>query len=281
MGFVEIDEKKFRDAEETFRKLFQSGRDDIAAATGLSEVLVQQGRRLAALDFLKTEVARHPGSVKLRQLLAGLAIQTGDDRLATEQIAVLLSNGIKTEQIYRSLAEVQFRKGELDSSVASLRLASTLAPDRPDSLVLLASVAERAGKSDEARAMYRRALQMDPQNVIAMNNLAYNLAENRGNLDEALQLAMRATQLSRNPEFVDTMGWVYLRKNMPANAVQIFRGIVEKYPENAGFRIHLGMALLARGDRNAAKEQFTTALATKPSPDEVARIRALITQAGT
>ena len=51
------------------------------------------------------------------------------------------------------------------------------------------------GKRDEARKFFQQAVAADASAAsIAANNLAWDYAENGGNLDEALQLAQRAKQ---------------------------------------------------------------------------------------
>ena len=50
----------------------------------------------------------------------------------------------------------------------------------------LALVLDGSGKKEEAERAYRATLQLDPDNAIAMNNLAFLLAERGGDLDQAL-----------------------------------------------------------------------------------------------
>ncbi len=53
------------------------------------------------------------------------------------------------------------------------------------------------------------------------------MAETGGNLDEALTLATRAKQkLPSLAEVSDTIGWIYLKKNLYNNAVEIFKDLV-------------------------------------------------------
>ena len=54
-------------------------------------------------------------------------------------------------------------------------------------VLLLGVVQNSRGKIDEANRRYRRALDLSPKNPLAANNLAANLAEHGGNLDEALK----------------------------------------------------------------------------------------------
>ena len=81
-----------------------------------------------------------------------------------------------------------------------------------------------------------------------MNNLAYLMAETGGNLDEALRLAQDASR--RQPSNVglsDTVGWIYLKKNLTDSAIQILSNVVQKDPRHPVYGYHLGSALYQKG----------------------------------
>ena len=114
-----------------------------------------------------------------------------------------------------------------------------------------------------------------------MNNLAFLLSDTGGDLDEALKLAQRAVQkVPGQPNFADTMGYVYLKKGMRDSAIQTFTALVQKYPGAPTFRYHLGMALLETGDKVRARKELETALANHPSQDEAVKIRELVGKIG-
>ena len=117
----------------------------------------------------------------------------------------------------------------------------------------------------------------DSKNGVAMNNLAFLLAQSGGSLDEALTLAQRARQLMPDlTEVSDTLGWIYLKKNLSDNAIAAFDEIVRKQPERSTYRYHLGMALAQKGDRVTAAAQLKEALKLNPSAEEAAKIRELL-----
>jgi len=118
----------------------------------------------------------------------------------------------------------------------------------------------------EAERSYRRALELSPNSPIAANNLAWLIAENQGNLDEALQLA--SASVNRNPEvagFYDTLGYVYLKKGLYLPAVEQLRKAVvmdEKSGNKAasGYRVRLAMALASAGDKAGARREAEASL---------------------
>jgi tetratricopeptide (TPR) repeat protein len=120
------------------------------------------------------------------------------------------------------------------------------------------------GNVAEAERNYRSALEYAPESPIAANNLAWLLADNGGNLDEALRLASSA--VARDPkvaDYYDTLGWVYLKKNLFPTAATQFRKAIEiaekagRQPD-PGYRVRLQMALASAGERAAAGREAGT-----------------------
>jgi predicted Zn-dependent protease len=113
---------------------------------------------------------------------------------------------------------------------------------------------------------------------VALNNLAYIIAESPGgDLDQALTFAQRANQrLPQAVEIADTLGWIYLKKNLADNALEIFRNNVTKSPNNSTYRYHLAMALYQKGDKTRAKQELQNALTHNPSKEEESNIKELL-----
>ncbi len=88
----------------------------------------------------------------------------------------------------------------------------------------LAEELARAGRHEEARALYREVAKAHPENAPALNNAAFFLADTGGDLDEALRLAKNAlAKVPGQPNFSDTIGYIYLKKGMLDSAIQSFQ----------------------------------------------------------
>ena len=83
-----------------------------------------------------------------------------------------------------------------------------------DLLAGLGMIYTRRRNFHAADSLYARALAVAPDHAVALNNLAYSLAERGQDLDRALELARRALDNApENPSFMDTLGWVYLQRD--------------------------------------------------------------------
>jgi tetratricopeptide (TPR) repeat protein len=156
-----------------------------------------------------------------------------------------------------------------------------MAPDNPFALQNLAVALDMSGDRSAAIELYEKSLRIYDRNPVVLNNLAYHMAESGGDLDRALTLAQRALQA--NPgfsEYLDTIGWIYLKKGLVDAALEEFRKLVQMEPAHPGYRHHLGAAHAEKGETAAAKKELQKALDLKPRPDEAAAIRRLLRQLG-
>ena len=120
---------------------------------------------------------------------------------------------------------------------------------------------EIRGKTTDAAARYKQALDLDPNAAVAANNLAWHYAEREGKLDLALELARRAKALLPDePRVSDTLGWVLYKRGLHAAAIDPLREAASKLPGDATVRYHLGMAYFRSGDQDKARVELAAAL---------------------
>jgi tetratricopeptide (TPR) repeat protein len=281
LALIAAAQKKFKEAEQIFNRLYQARSDDIRAVEGLVNTYFSESQFDKALQLLKEDLKKSPDSTAIRGLLANAAVSAGRYDLALEQYQKLQSQVPNSTDVRMRLADVYWRKGDPGKTISTLQQAVQADPKNPAALMFLASVLGESGRMAEARQACQQVLALKPDNPHAMNNLAFVLSETGGNLDEALRLVQTALQKSPDePQFFDTMGCIYLRKRMFGSAVQTFNALVRQRPNNATFRYHLGWALVEEGDKARAKRELENALARQPSRAEEAKIRELLGRIG-
>ena len=97
-------------------------------------------------------------------------------------------------------------------------------------------------------------------------NLAWNLAEKGGNIDEALTFARIAKeQMPKNTAVMDTLGWIYYQKGSYLNAVEELQDSVEGNSENPVIHYHLGLAYYKNNKADPAREYLARALELDPN----------------
>jgi Flp pilus assembly protein TadD len=189
----------------------------------------------------------------------------------------VLEKDPKSVDLHIQIGETYRFKGDVASAVSYFRKATQLSPNDPRAYLPLGVLLDTLGQRAEAKTIYQQILKLQPDQPIALNNLAFLMAESGEDLDQALSLAQRARQkLPQDPNVADTLGWIYIKKNLSDNAIEIFRELVGKLPHTSTYRFHLGMALYQKGDRFSARKELQTALQSKPAPEEAARIKELL-----
>ncbi len=282
MATLDLSQRRYKEAEQAFEALHRAAPPgDFRALMGLVETYAAQGRFDKSIGLLKQEVARNPDRTILRLALANDYVRSGQLDAGIAEYQSLIQQNPKAGDLYLRLGEVQRRKGDLQAAAANFRKCAELMPNEPNAHLALAMLQDQLKQTDAAKASYQRVLQIQPDHPIALNNLAYILAETGGDLDQALTLAQRAKQkLPQDSNVADTLGWIYIKKNLSDQAIEIFRELVRKQPANPTFHYHLGVALYQKGDRPAARQALEAALRNKPSPEEAAKIRELMSKLG-
>lgn len=123
----------------------------------------------------------------------------------------------------------------------------------------LGDVMDLLGKYEEAERCYHEALRLEPGNVMALNNLAWLLAQRADRGDEALRQINRAIgAVGPRGELLDTRAMVQLKRGRPAEALADLQDAVrESLTPTRCF--HLARAHLEAKDRPAAARELRRA----------------------
>jgi tetratricopeptide (TPR) repeat protein len=284
-GVTNLAQKRYPQAEEAFRKAYEMDRSNVGALTGLVEVYAAQNRMDEALKLLQTEAGKNPERPDIRVALGNFYVRNNQYDLALAEFQKVLDGAAKNSReagdVYMRIGETHRRKGDLNSSIAALRRAKELLPGNLAVMGTLALALDDSGQKKAAELVYRAIVEEDHDNGLALNNLAFLIAETGGDLDAALEYAQRARRrLPTLTEAADTTGWIYLKKNRTRDAIAIFRDLVKKQPANSTFHYHLALALEQDGDHAAAREELNAALKNNPSPADEQKIKELLQKIG-
>ncbi|NLL42741.1 MAG: tetratricopeptide repeat protein [Firmicutes bacterium] len=97
---------------------------------------------------------------------------------------------------------------------------------------------------------YQQVLMRQPDNHLALNNLAYHYFLREVQIDKALDMAERAVELERRDIYLDTLGYGYYLVGRYEEARELFLEALETAPDDAVEEItaHLDLVLEALGD---------------------------------
>jgi tetratricopeptide (TPR) repeat protein len=118
---------------------------------------------------------------------------------------------------------------------------------------------------DEADALYRRALEIDPWLAIAYTNLG-NICFRRGDEEQAVVLYRRALELDQaQPEAQYNLGYVMLEHGHAPEAIAFFRGAIQSDPRFADAYYNLAMAYEQVGEPTKARPCWRKYLELEPT----------------
>jgi tetratricopeptide (TPR) repeat protein len=164
-----------------------------------------------------------------------------------------------------------------------LRDAAAKSPDSAGLRLQLADLLDLTGRSDQAEPLYRQVLERDAVNHVALNNLAWLLAQRKDGAAEALTLIGKAMELyGPRPEFLDTRAVAYLTLGQTEQALADLEKAIADAPSATKY-FHLTRAHHMARNPRAARAALTRAnaaglTAERLHPAERATYRQLVAE---
>ncbi len=137
------------------------------------------------------------------------------------------------------------------------------------------SLRKAKGVMRQVYKYYDKALALNMDNPLVLNNYSYFMSEYGGDLDRALEMAKRANELvGGNPTYIDTYGWVLYRLGHYEEAkVQMRRAISLDRTNNYEIALHYGEILWVLGEATMAEFYWSKSLQWGASEVQVERSR--------
>ncbi len=289
----------------TLKALWELDPNNADVAVLLAETYNKAGEPKKAVNLLKKQLLSCSGTLDERKVNIAIAValsKNGDKREAQEAFDSLCSSVsddpapllaqielLKEDELWdqlRTKAVDWYQKHPEDihtpnkiandlatcQSVQAKKTAEGLLlkildrnPDSLPAMNTLAVLLQTTGRSAESATLYRKILTLQPDNVIAINNLGWILCEEQGQYQQALQLVRQGLQ--KTPDYVDlidTRGVIYYRLGEYDKAIRDFTQCLNLYPARAPSVVasyfHLGRALMSLGQKDEAIESLKKTL---------------------
>ncbi|HTZ85301.1 MAG TPA: tetratricopeptide repeat protein [Solirubrobacteraceae bacterium] len=250
----------------------------------------------AATDY-RAALATVPKNAALHYALGNALLASGQSEEAIVELKTAVDLEPKNVLGWSALGAAHLHAGQLDAALASFDAALKVKPDFLGAEIGRGDVLAMRGKIGEARAAYEAGAKMAPLSDIAwlrlgvleehqhhladaeqdyraarrarpgdpdtINNLAYVLAAEGHDLDEALALAKQATRIApKNPNYDDTLAEIYRARHDYPDAVNTLKPIAQGRPI---LLYHLGLAYRDSGNKAKAGQAFDAALKLLPN----------------
>jgi tetratricopeptide (TPR) repeat protein len=180
-------------------------------------------------------------------VLSALLEGSGKKDEALSEIKKAIEREPDKSMLYHALAQFYARHNMIKDALDEYEKILNKSPEDLRAATMLALLNQSSGDIDAAKKVYKYILDKDPKNGLAANNLAWILAEGdkKKDLDEALKLAQTAKDAyPDDPRIADTLGYIYLKKGLPENALGQFQMASEKLQDDPTILYHLALALV-------------------------------------
>ncbi|MGB7759187.1 MAG: tetratricopeptide repeat protein [Bryobacteraceae bacterium] len=285
-----------REAQASLKKLAENR----GASRGLQLALAQvyeQGKRwndmIKALDragqLASTDSEKLETTVQIVETYRAAGDLAAAEREVQAGIKKFAGNRAASRELHLELAEVYEQGKRWDDMMTALDRAdqfSTTDGEKEQVNYMRGVSLERQKKYDQSEAAFRKVLEMNPKNALALNYLGYTLADRNVRLEEAYDLIKRAVDLDpENGAYLDSLGWVYFRQGKLDDA----RGLLERAldrMQDPTVHDHLGDVYLKLGKTKEAIAQWQDSLrefqkAAQPQsdPEEMASVNRKLDEA--
>ncbi|WP_167375046.1 DUF6584 family protein [Prosthecochloris sp. GSB1] len=230
------------------------GKADAYVVRGMSR-LYRKEYGPAIEDFRKA-VAIDPRNESARVELVSAWMTQGDYRQALESVRAA-GKHLRESSLRLTVLEgyALFRSERSREAIQVLdRAASFDRDDNPEWQFIQARLTQamafdKLQEADKSMAAYEAVLELDSENALAQNNLAYLFAERGLHLQRAFELSSKAVEADpENPVFLDTLGWIYFRMGDYRKARDILRKALSGKPEEPEIHEHLAEVYRVLGD---------------------------------
>ena len=138
------------------------------------------------------------------------------------------------------------------------RWAATWNKEHPQDIAMrmhLGDLATARKDYGEAARLYQIALDIQPDNPLALNNLAWVLGQLKS--PQALAYAEKANRIAPNqPPFMDTLGMLLAEQGENAKALEWLQKAHELAPQHAPIQLNLAKVLIQSGKKEAARKEL-------------------------
>lgn len=281
----------------SFNRVVRMQPDAPAPLVSLADAQRATGDRATARQSLQRALNLQPDLLDAQRRLIGIAVeeQRFDDALSIVSQVQKQRPGIDIG--YLMEGDVHLAAQAWPKAVAAFERAMQLAPQagtliklhgalvragreteavqqadewlaqQPEDALVRRYLAERAigaGQLQQAESLYRRLVELNAQDVVALNNLAWVAGE----LDraDALALARRALSVAPdNASVLDTLGMLLLKSGATEEALQHLQRAVNLAPQTGLLRLNLARGYVAAGRKDDAARELELLIGELPA----------------
>jgi tetratricopeptide (TPR) repeat protein len=283
LGLTCSQAKRNDDARQAFEKAAQLAPDNLSPVDQLVDLDLLEKHFDAARQRIRRQFEKTPDSPVAHYFEGKILATEGKWDAAQAELHKTLQLDPNFVAACDLLVQSYLATNKVSEAINELQAQLAKTPNAQEFLTL-ALLYERTGDFAQARDVYEKLLAINPNFVLALNNLAYLYTEHLNNLDKAYELARKAHELQPDDAAAaDTLGWALYKRGDYQQALSLLQESAEKAPGNPEIQFHVGMTAYMMGQTDLARIALKKAAAAGkdfPGKDEGKRRLALL-ESGT
>lgn len=247
--------------------LITSGLDpkDAYSKFYLARIYLEQGRYDEAQREITEALKIEPDFTELWVYSGFIAIDKKDFKMARDAFTEAAHHGADLTQIYYLLGITEEMSNSYTEAYFYYKKSLSLDPKSLPALEALANLCERIDKKDEAFKTFKKIIELDTTNAMALNYVGYTYAERAESLELALSLIEQAlSSEANNGYYIDSRAWVFYQLKRYEDALaELIKA--SEIVEDPVILEHLGDVYLKLNDYLKAQEAYERALKIAPN----------------
>ncbi len=244
-GLIQQAEQKYNESIDSFETALAIKPESPEPLNSLikSYTLINQSEK--AIEKLNSLLKQGVQLANTNNLKGELLSRTGKHKDAVQSFRQAIIADKQWSIPYRNMAAVYMQQGDLSSAEKVYQEGISNAKNVQMLSIGLAVFYEQNQRIEDAISIYENMLSKNNELEAARNNLAMILvthqSNNKASVEKAISLVENFDK-SRNPIYLDTYGWVFLKKGDVKKATEILEKANSKAPSSSVIAFHLGQA---------------------------------------
>lgn len=250
-------------ALEWLKKARDTDKSSVPAAIALAGWFMGNQQPKEAVPVLQEALAASPDRIELLDALGTAYMRSDQPAQAMEQFEKILKVKPDSALLQYRMGQLKASRKEYDAALAHLRKSIELEPKAFEPRVALAATLLRTGKADEARSV-ALALQKENPKSAAGIVLEADVAMAARKFPEAVAAYRRAAAIDKSAAIQIRLNEAVAAGGQAAEADNAVRAMVKERPEDMSLRNYAAQYFVNRGRWADAIEQYKALIAKQP-----------------
>lgn len=199
----------------------------------------KQGRNEEAKRHFARAIEINPKDSISYSLIAGIYYKEGDNGKVRYYLGEAINNGLKTPEFYNFLGIISSEEKDY-AKAEEFFMEGIKTEDNSTGHFYLGTLYEKTGDKRKMEIEMKRAIEINPDNALALNYLGYTYLTQDRNINEAYRMIKKACSIEPdNGAYLDSLGWAHYKMGNYRTATGYLEKAAE-YEEDAEIFEHLG-----------------------------------------